>query len=166
MVPSPRTRIGAALVTLLAVLGCRGHSSLPATGDAARDGVAPATEAGTDRGAEAASGPGDAGGGADGAGGVTLKSWLNTCYIDPSLGSGPGFTEAPECWYHLCLRFTDPDSGCLRQGCSAPCATDADCPAEAFCDPGKALSPTLQDQSVCRPGRRGAPPRSCADAGR
>jgi hypothetical protein len=93
-------------------------------------------------------------------------NWLDPCYVAPQLGPGPGFTDVPECLHHICLRFPDPQTGCLRTGCTAPCATDADCPAEAFCDLSIALAPWLKNRPVCRLGTRDAPPReSCADGG-
>lgn len=81
-----------------------------------------------------------------------VADWLSACgpAVQSYAGTGDrGAVPDETCRGGACVFADDQLAGCLRQGCSAPCTGDQECPPGAVCD-----FKTFDGTGVCKPGAR------------
>jgi hypothetical protein len=94
--------------------------------------------------------------------GPVIERWLEPCSpdLDAALGTGYSGYVNGFCPRGYCLFHDDPSAACVKQGCTAACDGDRECPVDAFCDDSIASYSPGGSLGICRPGARG---RSFAD---
>jgi hypothetical protein len=87
-----------------------------------------------------------------------VPDWLAPCGMDLSAlpPDAYGYVSSPACGTGFCLVAFD-DAGCVRQGCTATCENDWDCPQGAVCEGGFKEWPQATSWVVrlCKPGPHG-----------